>query len=136
MNVAAILKQKGRGVFTTAPDTSLLEITKLLGMHGIGCIVITGADGKVSGMSGAGCRARNLATGLQCSKTGRAVHNEGRVTCREAETIDHLMAQMTAHRFTTPWSRTVDRIISIGGVVKWIEAEMEAAAMREYIATG
>ena len=43
MNVAAILKQKGREVFTTAPDTSLLEITKLLGMHGIGCIVITGA---------------------------------------------------------------------------------------------
>ena len=31
MNVAAILKQKGWEVFTTTPDTTLLDITKLLG---------------------------------------------------------------------------------------------------------
>ena len=50
MNVAAILKLKGRGVVTAAPDTPLLEIAKLLGTHGIGCIVITGDDGKVVGI--------------------------------------------------------------------------------------
>ena len=39
MNVAAILKLKGREVFTAPPDTPLHEIAKLLGIHRIGCIV-------------------------------------------------------------------------------------------------
>ena len=34
MNVATILKQKGRGVFTTTSDKSLLDIAKLLSQHG------------------------------------------------------------------------------------------------------
>jgi CBS domain-containing protein len=62
-------------------------------------------------------------------------------TCREADTIDHLMAQMTAHRFRH--MPVVERgrligLVSIGDVVRMriAEAEMEAAAMREYIATG
>ena len=42
MNVATILKQKGRGVFTTTEDVSLLDIAKLLAQHDIGCIVIVG----------------------------------------------------------------------------------------------
>ena len=48
MNVAAILKMKGKGVFTASADTSLLEIAKLLDQHGIGCIVIEGEEGKVA----------------------------------------------------------------------------------------
>ena len=50
MNVAANLKSNGREVFTTTPDTSLQDIAKLLGLHGIGCIVITASDGKVVGI--------------------------------------------------------------------------------------
>ena len=50
MNVAAILKQKGREVFTTTPDTTLLDIATLLGTRRIGCIVVTGIDGKVIGI--------------------------------------------------------------------------------------
>ena len=50
MNVAAILKMKGKGVFTASADTSLLEIAKLLEQHGIGCIVVEGDEGKVVGI--------------------------------------------------------------------------------------
>ena len=50
MNVATILKQKGRGVFTTTTDKSLLDIAKLLAQHGIGCIVIVGDDDKIVGI--------------------------------------------------------------------------------------
>jgi len=50
MNVATILKQKGRGVFTTTSDKSLLDIAKLLAQHGIGCIVIVGDDDKIAGI--------------------------------------------------------------------------------------
>ena len=143
MNVAAILKQKGRGVFTTTSDTSLLEITKQLGMHGVGCIVITGSDGKVIGIVSERDIVREI------SRAGSNVLKEpvercmtkSVVTCREADTIDRLMAEMTAHRFRH--MPVVDKgrligIVSIGDVVRMriAEAEMEAAAMREYIATG
>ena len=50
MNVAAILKLKGRTVVTTTADRSMLDVAKLLAQHGIGCIVIEGDDGKVAGI--------------------------------------------------------------------------------------
>lgn len=143
MNVAAILKQKGSGVFTTTPDTLLLEITKLLAMHGIGCIVVTGPDGKVIGI----VSERDVVRGI--SRAGPKVLQEpveacmtkAVVTCRKSDTIDRLMAEMTTHRFRH--MPVVERgrligLVSIGDVVKMriAEAEMEAAAMREYIATG
>src|SRR5262245_23676016 len=101
MNVAAILKEKGRGVFTTAPDTSLLEITKLLGMHKIGCIVITSPDGKVSGIVSERDVVREI------SRAGASVLTEpvercmtkAVVTCRDGETIVHLSEALACHRF-------------------------------------
>lgn len=143
MNVATILKQKGREVFTTAPDTALLEIAKLLGIHRIGCIVVTGPDGKVIGIVSERDIVREIA------RAGSTVLKEPVetcmtktvFTCREADTIDKLMAEMTAHRFRH--MPVVERgrligLVSIGDVVRMriAEAEMEAAAMREYIATG
>ncbi len=143
MNVAAILKQKGREVFTTTPDTTLLDITKLLGLHGIGCVVVTGIEGKVVGIVSERDIVREIA------RAGSKVLKEPVetcmtkivVTCRESDTIDRLMAEMTAHRFRH--MPVVERgrlagLVSIGDVVRMriAEAEMEAAAMREYIATG
>jgi CBS domain-containing protein len=63
------------------------------------------------------------------------------VSCRESDTIEKLMSEMTAHRFrhmpVVERGRLVG-LVSIGDVVKMriAEAEMEAAAMRDYIATG
>ena len=50
MNVATILKHKGRGVFTTTTDKSLLDVAKLLSEHGIGCIVIVRNDDEIAGI--------------------------------------------------------------------------------------
>jgi CBS domain-containing protein len=50
MHVAAILKMKGRNVVTTTADKSLLDVAKLLEQHDIGCIVIEGDAGQVSGI--------------------------------------------------------------------------------------
>jgi CBS domain-containing protein len=143
MNVAAILKLKGKGVFTASADTSLLEIAKLLEQNGIGCIVIQGKGGKVEGI----VSERDLVRAI--GRLGPKVLKEPVsdymtrtvVTAREADTIDQLMSEMTAHRFRH--MPVVERgrligLVSIGDVVKMriAEAEMEAAAMREYIATG
>lgn len=143
MNVATILKEKGREVVTSAANTSLLDIAALLGKHGIGCIVITGADGKVSGIVSERDIVREIArAGSKVLKEPvEACMTKAVVTCREADTIDRLMAEMTAHRFRH--MPVVERgrligLVSIGDVVRMriAEAEMEAAAMREYIATG
>ncbi len=101
MNVAAILKLKGREVITAPPDTPLLEIAKLLGIHRIGCIVIAEDDGKVIGIVSERDIVREIA------RAGAAVLKEpveacmtkSVVTCRESDTTDQLMGEMTAHRF-------------------------------------
>ena len=97
MNVAAILKQKGREVFTTAPDTTLHDIAKLLGIHRIGCIVITGSDGKVIGIVSERDIVREIArAGSKVLKDPvETCMTKAVVTCRESDTIDRLMAEMT-----------------------------------------
>ena len=143
MNVAAILKMKGREVVTSAPDTSLLDIAEVLGKHGIGCVVITGAEGKVAGIVSERDLVRAIGqSGPKVLKEPVSVYmTKTVVTARETDPVDRLMSQMTAHRFRH--MPVVERgrligLVSIGDVVRMriAEAEMEAAAMRDYIATG
>jgi CBS domain-containing protein len=139
MNVATILKQKGKGVFTTTTDKSLLDIAKLLAQHGIGCIVIVGDDDKIAGI----VSERDLMRAI--SQYGPKVLEEPVsdfmtktvVTAREADTIDRLMWEMTTHRFRHMPVVERDRLIglvSIGDLVKIhiAEVEMEATATAEY----
>ena len=63
------------------------------------------------------------------------------VTCQESDTLDELMSMMTTRRFRhMPVVADGDLmgIVSIGDVVKHhvAEIEMEATAMRAYIAHG
>ena len=143
MNVAAILRLKGRGVVTTTKDKSLLDIAKLLEQHGIGCIVIEGDDGKIAGIVSERDLMRAIGrSGAKVLKEPVSVYmTRTVVTAREADTIDRLMSEMTAHRFRH--MPVVERgrligLVSIGDVVKMriADAEMEAASMREYITTG
>ncbi|ODR94582.1 inosine-5-monophosphate dehydrogenase [Methyloceanibacter stevinii] len=143
MNVAAILKLKGRDVLTAPPSTKLLDIARMLGERKIGCIVIADDVGNVIGI----VSERDIVQEL--ARAGTSVMDEpvevcmtkSVVSCREADTTDQLMGEMTAHRFrhmpVIERGRLVG-LVSIGDVVRMriAEAEMEAAAMREYIATG
>ena len=143
MNVAAILKLKGRCVVTTTKDKWLLDIAKLLEQHGIGCIVIEGDNGKVAGI----VSERDLMRAI--GQSGPKVLKERVsdfmtktvVTAREADRIDRLMSEMTTHRFRH--MPVVERgrligLVSIGDVVKMriAEVDMEAAATREYAGYG
>jgi CBS domain-containing protein len=143
MNVASILKQKGREVLTSPPDASLLDVARLLSTHGVGCVVVSMPSGAVVGI----VSERDIVRAL--GESGPEVLSEpietwmskNVVSCREADTIEQLMEEMTRRRFRH--MPVVERgrlngIVSIGDVVKMriAEAEMEAAAMRDYIATG
>jgi CBS domain-containing protein len=142
MNVAAILKLKGRPVVTTTADRSMLDVAKLLAQHGIGCIVIEGDDGKVAGIVSERDLMRAIGrSGAKVLKEPVSVYMTKRVvTAREADTIDRLMAEMTVHRFrhmpVVEKGRLIG-LVSIGDLVKIhvADAEFEAAAMRQYITT-
>jgi predicted transcriptional regulator len=63
------------------------------------------------------------------------------VACSEADTIDQVMASMTAGRFRhipVIEDGSLVGIVSIGDVVKHhiAEVEMEASAMRSYLVAG
>jgi CBS domain-containing protein len=143
MNVAAILKQKGRAVTTAPPSITLLEVAQRLAHKRIGAIVVVGAQGEIAGIvserdiiralseAGPGCLERPVS-----ERMTRQV-----VTCRESDTLDELMAMMTARRFRhlpVEAGGALAGIVSIGDVVKHhvAEIEMEATAMRDYIAHG
>ena len=50
MNVAAILRQKGRAVTTASPSATLLEVANKLAAKRIGAIVVVGPRGEVAGI--------------------------------------------------------------------------------------
>jgi len=140
MNVAAILRQKGRAVTTAPPTTTLLEVAKRLALKRIGAIVVLDARGELAGIvserdiiralseAGPGCLTQPVAD----------IMTRQVVTCQETDTLDELMAMMTARRFRhlpVIADGALVGIVSIGDVVKHhvAEIEMETAAMREYI---
>lgn len=143
MNVATILKSKGHNIVTTTPDTPVQEIAKTLAKHKIGCIVVMMADKTIAGIVSERDIVRSIASAGQSAleKPVSSCMTKSVVTCRESDTIDQLMAEMTAGRFRhlpVVDGDVLIGLISIGDVVKLriAEAEMEAAAMRDYIATG
>ena len=141
MNVAAILKQKGRAITTAGPTVTLMEVANKLAAKRIGAIVIVGAEGEVAGiiserdiiralsMQGSAC----LTLPVSQSMTKKVV------TCKETDTFHELMAMMTERRFRhlpVVTNGALVGIISIGDVVKHyvVEMQTEATAIREYIA--
>lgn len=143
MNVATILGDKGREVVTANADVSLLEIAKTLREHSIGCIVVS--DGK-DGIAGI-VSERDLVRAIADSGTDvlkfpvSKIMTKKVITCRKSDTIHTIMAAMTDGRFRhmpVVEDGKLIGVISIGDVVRLriAEAELEASAMRDYIATG
>ena len=140
MNVVTILKQKGRAVTTASPNATLLEVANKLSSKRIGAIVVVGAGGEVAGIVSERDIIRSLAAhGANCLGLPVAeTMTKQVVTCQETDTLDELMAMMTARRFRhlpVVTDGALVGIVSIGDVVKHhvAEVEMEATAMRDYI---
>lgn len=143
MNVARILKDKGRHVTIAPPSMTLMDIVNLLAEKKIGAVVVCDEDQRVKGIISERDIVRILAKkGLSVFNEPVQSHMTTEVrTCIEHDTVDWLMEIMTAHRFRhmpVVESGRIIGIVSIGDVVKQriALAEMEAASMREYIATG
>lgn len=143
MNVAAILKEKGRDVVTAAADARLVDIAKTLAQHRIGCMVLVNDKSEITGIVSERDIVRTIAQGGSkvLEQAVSVCMTKEVVTCQESDTIERLMSEMTAGRFRhmpVVADGKLIGLVSIGDVVKQriAEAEMEAAAMRDYIATG
>ncbi len=143
MNVAGILKGKGSDVITAAPSDSIADISGILGPKKIGAVLIVDDMGTLCGVVSERDIVRGLSEcGEDClSQTAADLMTSSLVTTTPSETIDNVMALMTEKRIRhlpVLEDGKLTGFISIGDVVKsrMDEVEREAAALREYIATG
>lgn len=141
MNVSAILKQKGREVETVTPQATLMQAANALAARRIGAVVVVDEHRKVHGIISERDIIRVLAkSGPAVLETPvGSVMTRNVISCGETDTLDQLMAAMTTGRFRhLPVTKdgALAGIVSIGDVVKYhlAEIEMEATAMKEYIA--
>jgi CBS domain-containing protein len=143
MNVATILKAKGRSVTTARPDQSLSEVASKLSSRKIGAVVVVGESGAVTGIVSERDVIRAIAERGAAALDMQVSRFMTRdvVTCSETSLVDEMMEMMTSGRFRhlpVVEDGALVGIVSIGDVVKNHVAtvEMEVSAMRSYLATG
>ena len=142
MRIADVLKNKGAGVLTVAPDTVVSELLAGLVTRNVGAMVVVGPSGLVGIVSerdvmrklhehGAAVLLRSVADIM----TVQVVH------CTSDDTVDSLSGLMTTHRVRhVP---VVDNgqlvgIVSIGDVVKtrMEELQTQQEQLEAYITQG
>lgn len=142
MQVDNILQSKGMTVHTVTAHAPIAEAVAVLNKHRIGAVVVVSDSGEVAGILSERDIVRHMAddpAGLM-KRAVREIMTDKVVTCGRATAVSDLMEQMT--RFRIRHIPIVEDgelvgIVSIGDVVKRKieEAEQEAQALKEYIAT-
>jgi CBS domain-containing protein len=142
MLVSAILKAKGSAVVTVDPGMTVAQIVRKLADHRIGAVVVLDG-GAVQGI----VSERDIVIALADTTKSSTSTLESRadtimtspvITCRATDTVDQIMSEMTARRFRhfpVVDDHGLIGIVSVGdlGKMRIAEAEMETAAMRDYI---
>ena len=142
MQVETILQSKGTVVHTVAPDTPIADAVGVLNRHRIGAVVVLTDGGEVAGILSERDIVRNLGADASAllRRPVREIMTTKVVTCSAGTTVSDLMEQMTRFRIRhipIVEDGQLTGIVSIGDVVKRKieEAEQEASALREYIAS-
>lgn len=142
MQVADILRAKGRDVTSLPPDANMSDATILLAAKRIGAVVIQDDNGGLVGILSERDVVRALATESvrALAQTVSKYMTRPVATCEEADTVEVLMEMMTQGRFRhVPVLNTQGQLsgmISIGDVVKahTEETQREASNLRQFIA--
>ncbi|GAB0103501.1 CBS domain-containing protein [Nocardia sp. JMUB6875] len=140
MRISEILRRKGSGVVTIAPDATVRELLRVLSAHNVGAVVVSADDVSIAGIVSERDIVRRLHThgadlldAPVSSIMTAAVH-----TCAPDDDVETLNARMTEHRIRhLPVLRDgrMIGVISIGDVVKSqiSELETEREALVRYI---
>ncbi len=140
MDVASILKSKGKNVVTARPDAKIAEVVRELKDERIGALVVSEDNIEVLGIISERDILRGLADhGLDLldMRVDKLMTREV-FTCAPTDRTSILMAQMTDRRIRhlpVIENGALCGIVSIGDVVKvrLDEIESEANALRDYI---
>ncbi len=142
MNVKTILNDKGNAIISVAAGDSIASAAKVLAQNRIGAVMVLDGE-QISGILSERDIVRGVAEqgDLCLTQEVRTLMTSEVVTCAPSDTVDQIMAMMTARRIRhlpIVEDGNLVGVISIGDVVKQriAEAEMEAAALRDYISSG
>ena len=141
MDVATILKSKGKNVVTARPDAKIAEVVRKLKDGRIGALVVSEDDRKVLGIISERDIVRGLADhgpDLLDMRVDELMTRDV-LTCAPTDRTSKLMAKMTGRRIRhlpVTDGGALCGIVSIGDVVKirLDEIESEASALRDYVA--
>lgn len=142
MKVINILQSKGVEVFAVSPGMTLKDAVDVLGEKNIGAVIVKNSAGEVTGILSERDVVRRIRTdgpGV-LARTVAECMTPSPFTCSPEATLDEILEKMTKKRIrhlpVVDGGRLIG-VISIGDVVKLKidNAEREAAALREYIAT-
>lgn len=142
MRISDILEEKGSQVFTLSEAATVSQAVDMLGENNIGVVVVTAPNGDVVGILSERDIVRRLreqgaaalASGLEKCMT------RDPFTCSRETSVDEVMGAMSKRRIRhmpVVENGTLLGLVSIGDIVKRKieQAEREAAALRDYIAS-
>lgn len=141
MSVEAILKSKGRNVFTVRPEHSAAEAAALMSTKKVGVAVVCDAKGQVVGV----VSERDIVNGITQYGKGiidmpvRNIMTSPVVSCQPADSIKKVMEVMTERRIRhLPVIEHSELIgmVSIGDAVSYRlkEAQLEVGVLRDLAA--
>lgn len=142
MRIADVLKNKGAGVLTVAPEATVGDLLAVLVTRNIGAMVVVDADGPVGIVS-----ERDVVRSLHeigVDLLGRPVSEimtAQVITCTPADTVDSLSVLMTTNRVRhvpVVVAGQLAGIVSIGDVVKirMEELQTQQEQLEAYITQG
>ena len=143
MTVEHILKSKGNRIISVDEGASVMEALAVLKENRIGAVLVMSSSNRIAGVLSERDVVRGLVDGgadlLDSPVSGLMTRDV--ITCKPADSIDAVMALMTEKRIRhlpVMDGGALSGVITIGDVVKQriAEAEHEADALKEYIATG
>lgn len=141
MTVANILKVKGRAVFTTRPDHTLMEALHILAQKRVGAVVVSDGEMKVLGILSERDIIRALsASGPDVLNTPVASHMTTKVqTVTEATPVAAVMDMMTKGHFRHTPVVAGDKCVAVISIVDIVkqrvrDIEFEHEALHSYIA--
>jgi CBS domain-containing protein len=130
MRVSQVLATKGHDVATISQERSVTDALALLKEHGIGALVVTGAEAPLVGIFSERDVVRALATSGESAlqqKVAELMSTEVKV-CNESTELNELMTMMTEKRIRhvpVVQDGHLTGLISIGDVVKARLEELE-----------
>lgn len=143
MSVAAVIRNRDKGVVTVDAKATLVGAIALLERNDIGAVVVTDSVGRVRGIFSERDFVRAVAHhGAEAlSRSVGQFMTTAVVTCCLNDSVDTIMRMMTSGNFRhvpVLHEQELIGIVSIRDVVSYrmAQAEAEVKAMREYIVRG